>query len=317
MLSELTQTQFSLEEVLGQPIAIRYLKNYTKSPEKIPPLLIFHGPSGVGKYFTALRFIKTILCFQNTGCGICPSCRSFAKQTHPDLIVFPDQERVAIGEAKDPKEFTIRWLQSQRLIYTPSLSKVRFVVFPDATKINSEAETALLKTLEESPYHTRFIFLVEDLQLLKSTIRSRAVLIPFQYLALSYVKEIANKQNIFLNDPQSGSLDLNLLPPEVYDEYKNKVQESIFDAIQLLNLEIWIKDHKTNHPEWTSDFDYGTFLEIITSMMIYEYRSNQSKDFTEAILAIFEFKEILHQGINSMEPFLLGRLFQRLGSLIP
>lgn len=312
MLTEIEEYKFSLEDVKGQPIALRYLTNYSKNPNKLPPLLIFYGPSGVGKHFTAERFIKTILCQAKTACGICNSCIQFQKLTHPDYIAFPEGERIAIGDEKDAKEYTVRWLQSQRIVYSPMLSNVRFVMIPDATKINSEAETAFLKTLEEAPHHTRFIFLVEDIKSLKATITSRAVLIPFTYLPKDSILKIANEQNLYIHEFQGGSFDMNFMELETWEEYLNQVQNNLFDSILLLKLETWIKEHKTKHPEWKIDFDYKKFLEIITALMIFEYSKNQSKDWSQSILALYEFKEDLHLEINGMENFIISRLFGRL-----
>lgn len=316
MQTELIDSTFSLQDVMGQPIALRYLNNYTKTREKIPPLLIFYGPSGVGKQFTADRFIKTVLCKDGTSCGHCPSCHQFMKLTHPDFIAFPEGERIPIGKEKDPEEYTIRWLQSQRIVYPPMLSMYRFVLVPDATKINSEAETALLKTLEEAPSHTRFIFLVEDIRSLKSTITSRGVLIPFQYLPKDTIQKIANEQNIYLHEFQGGTLDMNFLESDVWDEYSSRVKNGIFDSILLIQMESWLKEHKTKHPQWKIEFEYKKFLEIISSLMIFEYSRNQTKDWTESILAIYEFKEFLHRDINGMENFIISRLFGKLTQII-
>lgn len=315
MQTAVHQIPFSIDELEGQPIALRYLKNYTRQPEKLPPLLVFHGPSGVGKNFAAERFIYSMLCFERTGCGACPSCRQFLKKSHPDFIAFPESERIAIGDEKDPKEFTIRWLHSQRIVYTPQLSEIRYVYFPDATKINHEAETALLKLLEDAPAHTRFLFLVEDIHSLKSTIRSRSVLIPFHYLPVATVHSIAQKQNIYLHEFQGGSLETNFMEPAVWESYRTMVENNLFDSILLLKLEAWVREHKTKHPEWNIDFDYRVFLEIVSSLMLYEYSRNNQRDNTEAMEAIFEFKKYLHYETNAMESFIISRLFSRLSHL--
>jgi DNA polymerase III subunit gamma/tau len=317
MISDITPISFQLDDVMGQPIALRYLRNYTKNRDKIPPLLIFYGPSGVGKQFTADRFVKTVLCLEGTACGKCPSCNQFLKQTHPDYIEFPEGERIPIGEEKDPKEFSVRWLQTQRIVYSPMLSMYRIVLVPDATKINTEAETALLKTLEEAPRHTRFIFLVEDIRSLKSTITSRAVLVPFHYLPKETVQKIATEQDIYVHEYQGGSFQMNFIDPEVWELYTTQVKNSLFDSILIIQLESWIKEHKTKHPEWKVDFDYKRFLEMISSFMIFEYSKDQSKDWSEAIEAIYEFKEYLHKEINGMENFLISRLFGKLSLLLP
>lgn len=316
METVLKNNPYKIDALLGQALALRYLKNYTIYKDKIPPLLIFHGPSGVGKMFAAELFSKSILCLNGDSCGICQSCKMFQKKVHPDFILFPENERIAIGEVKNPDVFTIRWLQSQRVIYRPSVSSKRIIVFPDATKINSEAETAMLKTLEETNDHTKFIYVVEDIHSLKSTIRSRAVEIPFNNLSKSVMQEISDRIGIYIPDFNSGSFDLGYLDLGAWNLFQEMVENSIFDSIQLLRLEIWIKGYKTNHPEWKEDFDFKKFLDTITSLMIYSYFKNQEKDYSLCIDALFEFKNILHKDINAMENFSVSKLFNKLCSLV-
>jgi DNA polymerase-3 subunit gamma/tau len=307
---------YKIDALVGQPIALKYLKNYSKNKNKLPPLLIFHGPAGVGKMYAADIFSKSILCLNGDSCGICQSCKMFQKNVHPDYILFPESEKIAIGDIKNPEIFTVRWLQSQRVIYKPSVSSVRMIVIPDATKINTEAETALLKTLEEASDHTRFIFVVDDINSLKSTIRSRGVEIPFYYLSKNSMDVISERNGLFIPEFTSGSYDLAFLDIETWNIFQEKVENSIFESIQLLHLEGWIKAYKTNHSEWKEDFDYKKFLDIISSLMIYSYSKNHERDFSACINALFEFKNLLHKDINAMENFSISRLFHKLSLIV-
>jgi len=306
---------FSLKQVKGQTIALRYLENYAKSPQKIPPLLIFHGPSGVGKYFAAERFVKTVLCLEGNACGRCSSCRLFAKRNHPDFIEFPERVSILIGDESNPKEFTIRWLLNQKIVFSPLHSTRRFVLIPDATLLTNEAETAMLKTLEEAPDHTRFLFLVENLKDLKDTIVSRAVLIPFSFLPGDILAEIASEQKILLPELHTGSFALSCIEPETWKEYFDIVNNTIHDSLLLLQLESWILSHKTKASKWKVEFEFRKFLDIVTSLMIYTYGRDRKKNWEECIEAIYECKEILHKEIPNMEGFALSRMFYKLSQL--
>lgn len=93
---------------------------------------------------------------------------------HPDLIEFTG-ETVLIGSEKDTPPGTIRHLQKKILPYAPWKSQARVVIFQNAAGIKDEAETAMLKTLEEpAPRHFYFLS-VPTAEILKETIRSRAV----------------------------------------------------------------------------------------------------------------------------------------------
>lgn len=155
---------FSFDQVSGQDVALTYLKSFLNDRSRIPGSIIFYGPDGVGKWTAAERFSRQLLCLEGTSCGVCDSCRQFMKGVHPDFIQFPRRKNIAIGKEKDPEDFTIRWLLSARIPFKPHTSDYRVVLFPEANRINNEAETTLLKTLEEPPPHTKFILIVNDLK---------------------------------------------------------------------------------------------------------------------------------------------------------
>ena len=97
---------------------------------------------------------------------------------HPDFIVF-SADRIKIGNEKKPEENTIRHLLNKTLPYRPRNATVRIVYFQNAALIRDEAESALLKTLEEPRDDTRFILSVDDASMMKDTIVSRSILVPF------------------------------------------------------------------------------------------------------------------------------------------
>lgn len=303
---------FSLEEVVGQENALRYLTNYVKKPELIPPLLIFHGPVSTGKWLTAERFIRQILCLTGDSCGNCLSCKLFMKNSHPDFIQFPLFKNIAIGDEKNPEEYTIRWLQSRRLPYKPHLSSIRIVLFPDASLINNEAETALLKSLEESPDHTKFIFIVDNLEKLKETIISRSILIKFNYLSKASLENIKIKSGIALKNYYGGSIKPYNVPDQVIDKLNEQILGRTDSTVNLLVLENWLMEYKSNHPDWTENFDFEEFLELFTLLLIYEFTKINYESNIRKIEKIFRFREELEKHVTNMENVILGKLFNGL-----
>ena len=302
---------FSIEEIQGQETALQYIKHYVKAPHMIPPLLVFYGPSSVGKWALAERFARHILCLNGTACDICPSCKSFLNNQHPDYIVFPSNQRIAIGDDKDPAEFTVRWLQNRRLNYRPHLSKYRIILFPDASLINNEAESALLKSLEEPPAHSRFIFIVDDLTKLKQTIISRAICIPFRYLNKQVLQTLSSDLQLYREDFFGGSLIPYDIPSEVITLTREMVSKNLKDSILLLQLENWIREYKDEHPEWTEDFDYTEFLELVSTVMIYELSKENLEENISQIENLYQFKLQLHKNIPGLEHFLVSELFHK------
>jgi DNA polymerase-3 subunit gamma/tau len=302
-------SSFQVDEIKGQETAQKYISFYLKNPNKIPPLLIFYGPESVGKWSLAERFVYRTLCLNNIGCGNCESCRLFLNNQHPDYIVFPSESKIPIGDDKSPEEFSVRWLQSKRLPYTPHLSNRRFVLFPDASLINNEAESALLKSLEEPPEHTRFIFLIDNLKKLKQTILSRGILIPFSYLPLDQVLEISRNLEIYREDFFGTTISPYDVPKEVIELIRNKISESLSDSILLLQLEAWIWEFKDKHPEWEEGFTFIKFLDLFSTIYIYELNKLEIEAKYSTLEKIFQFKEDLHKNIPAYESYLLSNLF--------
>ena len=63
----------SFSKILGQEAALERLKRLAKD-KRLPPALLFHGPSGVGKTSAALELAKALNCArleEGDPCGAC------------------------------------------------------------------------------------------------------------------------------------------------------------------------------------------------------------------------------------------------------
>ncbi len=305
---------FQLDEVKGQEVALTYLKSFLKHPDKIPGVLIFHGPDGVGKWFAAERFSRQLLCIDQNSCGICESCRLFMRGEHPDFIQFPRNKNIAIGKDKDPEEFTIRWLLGNRIIFKPHVSQKRIVLFPEAQRINNEAETSLLKTFEEPPDHTKFILIVNDINKLKKTIVSRAVCIPFYYIPQNMIRSLTSGLDKTFKEYYGGSLNPFEIPEDVIEEWHEVVREHCHDQILILKLENWVREQMTDRKGKKIKIENVDFLEMICLLLIFEYRRENFDSNIRKVQAILDFKTKLHYGIPALEYFLLSQLFLKLST---
>ncbi len=98
---------------------------------------------------------------------------------HPDYYYFPPAP-IKIGDPVNPEPGTIRHLLGKFLPYSGYKSKTRIVYFDDAGGIKNEAESALLKSMEEPPSYVRFFLSVSSTDELKDTILSRSVAVPMR-----------------------------------------------------------------------------------------------------------------------------------------
>ena len=305
----------NIGELKGQPIASRMLSSYLLGYP--PPLLVLHGPDGTGKWSAAEAFIQQAMCEVGTGCGTCPACRKIMRGDHPDFIQFPE-DRTYIGETDDPAEFTIRWLLSTRICYTPFAGDIRYVLIPRADLIQHEAETALLKTLEEPPEHTRFIFLVRNLADLKQTIISRGVAIPFRLLPRPVMKEIAGELSDEELDLLGGSLHLApFLKTQLYQKMAEMIRNGLEHPQALAQLEKWLhQGERSRFSDLTEGetFDYQELLDIFSLVLLQATRDHKQR--AALCAAAFEFKSQLHRDMSGLHPYLMGRLFQKMDRLL-
>ncbi len=157
---------------------------------------IIGGPEHVGKTTLAHAFALALLCpdrdARGGACGQCATCRRIIRETHPDVSYF-DLARQAL-EDKGSSKHTSLTIQTVRTI-TSSLTlrplerPWRVVVIDDVETMQSAAQEAFLKTLEEPPPYAVIVLLVTDPELLLSTVRSRCQVVQLQRVATSHIGE--------------------------------------------------------------------------------------------------------------------------------
>jgi DNA polymerase-3 subunit delta' len=156
----------------------------------LPPSLLFAGPRGVGKRRTALAVAETINCptpvsvppLQVDACGECASCRRIGRGVHPDvLVVEPDD----MGSIKIEKIRDV----IDRAGYRPFEGRRRVVVVDDAETMETGAQNALLKTLEEPPGASVFILVSSRPDALLPTVLSRCQRMRFAALSAADVAD--------------------------------------------------------------------------------------------------------------------------------
>ena len=143
-----------------------------------PGAVLLVGPTGVGKTTLALDLAAGLLCVQEDPgarpCGACRACRLVVRGVHPDLHrLGPDGpgRQVVIG-GPGAKVRGIRDLIAE-LALLPVEGGARVAIVESAHRMNEDAQTALLKTLEEPPPGTTIILCADAEEPLLPTIRSR------------------------------------------------------------------------------------------------------------------------------------------------
>lgn len=233
----------SLVEVKHQSSAKRLI-NRALLADRIPHALVFHGPDGVGKELFALGLAQTLLCSSpidkpatddqdlgttetRQGCGECDDCRAVDAGSHPDVHFVYRQLNKDHPEADVRKRKSIdigvdvvREFLIKSVGLTPQHGRWKVFIIREADRITTQAQNALLKTLEEPPPRTSLIMLATDIDRLLPTTRSRCQAVPFDPLPVEFVRgELGEK--------------LTGRTPAELDWYARVSEGSLGNALQL------------------------------------------------------------------------------------
>ena len=166
-----------LTRTRGQPAALAAGRAIVKAGSSHAILLV--GPAGTGKTTLALDLAAGLLCTAEPvtarPCRACRACRMVDSGNHPDLHrIGPDGPggQIRIGERSNADPGTVRGLISS-LALMPVEGGARVAIVEGAHRTNEDAQSALLKTLEEPPGGVLLILCADDEERLLPTIRSR------------------------------------------------------------------------------------------------------------------------------------------------
>lgn len=171
----------NLSSILAQEPAISTLRSALASG-RLAHALLFSGPDGVGKGTTALALARVFLCDAPAhtplgidACNTCPSCLLMDGGTHPDYhFVYRQLIRLSKDSvARDLSVDVIRNFLVAPAGLSSRLGRGKVFVVDEADTMNTTAQNALLKTLEEPPGRTLIILLASSPGALLPTIRSR------------------------------------------------------------------------------------------------------------------------------------------------
>ncbi|HEY7462327.1 MAG TPA: DNA polymerase III subunit gamma/tau, partial [Gemmatimonadota bacterium] len=187
----------TFDEVVGQSTVTRTLKNALASG-RIGHAFLLSGARGVGKTTTARILAKALNCVKGPvaePCGECPSCVEIAAGTSLDVQEIDGATHNGVEQVRELRE-------SAR--YNPARDRFKIWIIDEVHMLSTGAFNALLKTLEEPPPRSLFIFATTNPEKIPFTVVSRCQRYDLRRLSaaeiLERLRKIAGAEQLKISD---------------------------------------------------------------------------------------------------------------------
>jgi len=188
---------WTFEEVIGQLSVVKTIQNAI-STGRIAQAYLFSGVRGTGKTTVARILAKALNCAHGPTAHPCPDkaaacefCTSIHEASAIDVLEIDGASNRQVDDIEPIREM---------VKYKPAYTRTKILIIDEVHMLSTHAFNALLKTLEEPPPNTVFIFATTEFNKVPATIVSRCQHFEFRKISrkdiINHLMEIAKKEGI-------------------------------------------------------------------------------------------------------------------------
>jgi DNA polymerase III subunit gamma/tau len=189
----------SFDDLIGQDAMVRTISNAFESG-RIPQAWILTGVRGVGKTTTARILARALNYDLPDGSVTAPTvrmpimglhCQAIIESRHPDVL---EMDAASHNSVEDVRQI------NDAIRYAPMSARYKVYILDEVHMLSGAAFNALLKTLEEPPPHSKFIFATTEIRKVPVTVLSRCQRFDLRRVdaaaLIKHLENIASKEKV-------------------------------------------------------------------------------------------------------------------------
>jgi len=188
---------WKFEEVVGQLSVVRTIQNAIKT-DRISQAYLFSGVRGTGKTTVARILAKALNCANGPTPNPCPDkahpcqfCKAIHEGSAIDVLEIDGASNRQVDDIEPIREM---------VKYKPVYTRTKVLIIDEVHMLSTHAFNALLKTLEEPPTNTVFIFATTEFNKVPATIVSRCQHFEFRKISrkdiINHLMDITRREGI-------------------------------------------------------------------------------------------------------------------------
>jgi DNA polymerase-3 subunit gamma/tau len=285
---------WKFEEVVGQLSVVRTIQNAIASG-RIAQAYLFSGVRGTGKTTVARILAKALNCVDGPTPHPCPDreqpcqyCKAIHEGSAIDVLEIDGASNRQVDDIEPIREM---------VKYKPVYTRTKVLIIDEVHMLSTHAFNALLKTLEEPPPNTVFIFATTEFNKVPATIVSRCQHFEFRKIShkdiINHLMEISKREGITIT-PAGLAL------------IAEAADGSMRDAQSLLDQAVAFSG------ENIGDEDLKTILGAIGQDLLFRFSSAVLDEKPEEVFALVE--SVVAAGYDLR--FVFGKLIEHFRALL-